>query len=71
MGAADALLIVTVTVVRLLSQPPAGVWLTYQVAAPADAVDGTGAVELPVPLVATVYHCRLLPVAVNAVAVTF
>ena len=62
---------VTVTGVRVLSQLPAGVWVTYQVVVPVEAVDGIGAVELPVPLVATVYQSRLLPVAVNAVAVAF
>ena len=32
-------------------------------------VDGVGAVELPVPPDATVYHNKLVPVAVNADAV--
>ena len=32
-------------------------------------VVGVGAVELPVPPVATVYHNKLVPVAVNALAV--
>ena len=35
------------------------------------AVDGVGAVALPVPPVATVYQSRLLPVAVKAVAEAF
>ena len=38
---------------------------------PAVVVDGVGAVVLPVPPVATVYHKRLVPVAVSAVAVAF
>ena len=38
---------------------------------PAVAVDGIGEVALPVPPVATVYHNKLLPVAVKAGAVTF
>ena len=32
-------------------------------------VDGIGAVAVPVPPVAAVYHSRLVPVAVSAVAV--
>ena len=38
---------------------------------PAVAVEGVGAVALPVPPVETVYHNKLLPVAVNANAVAF
>ena len=38
---------------------------------PDDVVDGVGAVDEPVPPLTTVYHNRLLPVAVNAVAVAF
>ena len=53
------------------SQPFAFVWLTQYEVLPAVAVDGVGAVALPVPPVATVYHSRLVPVAVNAVAVAF
>ena len=64
-------MMVTVMGVLALSQPPAGVWVTYQVVVPAEAVEGTGAVALPVPLMATEYHWRLLPVAVKAVAVVF
>ena len=70
-GAEAGLPIVTVTGVLALSQLPGGVWLTYQVVVPAEVVEGTGAVGLPVPLVATVYQSRLLPVAVNAVAAAF
>ena len=36
---------------------------------PAAVVDGTGAVADPVPPVDAVYHNRLVPVALNAVAV--
>ena len=36
---------------------------------PAAAVDGVGAVELPVPPEETVYHNKLVPVAVKAEAV--
>ena len=35
---------------------------------PATAVEGVGAVELPVPPVGTVYQTRLVPVAVNGVS---
>ena len=35
---------------------------------PDTVVKGVGAVALPVPPVATVYHNKLLPVAVNALA---
>ena len=38
---------------------------------PMVAVFGVGAVVLPVPPVAVVYHNRLVPVAVNGVAVAF
>ena len=38
---------------------------------PAATVLGVGAVALPTPPVATVYHNRLVPVAVKAVAVAF
>jgi hypothetical protein len=38
---------------------------------PAVAVDGIGAVVDPVVAVAVVYQVRLVPVAVNAVAVAF
>ena len=38
---------------------------------PAVVVTGVGAVALPVPPDAAVYHNRLVPVAVNAAAVLF
>ena len=47
------------------------VWLTYQVVVPGVVVEGIGAAAVPVPPVAVVYHNRLLPVAVSAVAVPF
>ena len=42
------------------------VWLTYQVTLPAVAVEGVGAVAVPVPPVGVLYHNRLVPVAVKA-----
>ena len=62
---------VTVTGVRGLSQLDAGVWETYQVVEPMLAVDGVGAVVLPVPPVVAVYQSRLAPVAVRGEAVAF
>ncbi len=53
-----------------LSQAPT-VWLTYHLVLPTVVVGGTGAVEVPMPPVAVEYHSRLVPVAVNAVAVAF
>jgi len=38
---------------------------------PRDEVEGVGAVALPVPPVATVYHRRFVPVAVSGIAVSF
>mgnify|MGYP001587594322 CR=1 FL=1 len=38
---------------------------------PGVVVGGTGAVALPTPPVAAVYHFKLVPVAVNATAVAF
>jgi len=64
---------VTVTTIRALgpSQPPALVWLTQCDVLPTVAVEGVGAVELPVPPVATVYQRRVVPVAVIGTAVAF
>ncbi len=45
------------------------VWLTQYDVVPVVAVEGVGAVVLPVPPVADVYQRRLLPLAVRAVAV--
>ena len=38
---------------------------------PGVVVDGVGAVELPVPPVAEVYHCKLVPLAVSGLAVAY
>ena len=38
---------------------------------PVVAVEGVGAVALPVPPVAVVYHNRFVPVAVSGTAVAF
>jgi len=62
---------VTTITARGLSQLFAFVWLTQYEVFPAVAVEGVGAVALPVPPVATVYHRRFVPVAVNGVAVSF
>ena len=62
---------VTVSGERGLSQLPAGVWLTYHVVFPTAVVEGTGAVDEPVPPAAVVYQSKLVPVAVRAVAVLF
>ena len=70
MGAAGIALTVTWTAVLGLSQPFT-VWLTYQVVLPGVAVDGVGAVVVPVPPVGVVYHSRLLPVAVSCAAAAF
>ncbi len=59
----------TVMVVLGPSHPAAVVWLTYQVVVPGVVVGGTGAVVLPVPPLAVVYHSNEVPEAVNAVAV--
>ena len=69
-GAAGKALTVTTITALTLSQPFAFVWLTQYEVFPAVVVEGIGAVALPVPPVATVYHRRLVPVAVSAVAVS-
>ena len=69
-GAAGKALTVTTITVLGPSQPFA-VWLTQYEVFPAVAVEGVGAVAIPVPPVDTVYHNRFVPVAVNAVAVAF
>ena len=63
----------TVTTICALgpSQPLLLVWLTQYDVLPAVVVDGVGAVALPVPPVAVVYHNKPVPPAVNAVAVAF
>ena len=50
------------------------IWLTQYEVLPIDEVSGVGAVEFPVPPVATVYHNKLFDtsgVAINATAVSF
>ena len=69
-GAGGVAFTVTLISARGLSQALT-VWLTQYEVVPAVAVEGVGAVALPVPPVATVYHNRLVPVAVNGVAVAF
>ena len=69
-GAAGKAVTVTTITALTLSQPLAFVWLTQYEVFPAAAVEGVGAVALPVPPVATVYHRRFVPVAVSAVAVS-
>ena len=54
-----------------LSQPLALVCDTQQGVVPTVVVLGVGVVELLVPPVAAVYHCRVVPVAVKALAVVF
>ena len=63
----------TVTTICALgpSQPLLLVWLTQYDVLPAVVVDGVGAVALPVPPVAAVYHNKPVPVAVNGTAVAF
>ena len=63
----------TVTTISALgpSHPFPLVWLTQYEVFPVAAVDGVGAVELPVPPVAVVYHNRFVPVAVSGTAVAF
>ena len=48
MGASGTVVTLTTTAARGLSQPT--VWDTQYVVVPATAVEGVGAVELPVPL---------------------
>jgi hypothetical protein len=68
-GAGGKALTVTCITVLWLSQPI--VWLTQYEVLPAVAVEGVGAVTLPVPPVAVVYHKRAVPVAVRGTAVSF
>ena len=66
-GASGDLFTVTSTFPLGDSQPFSVCDTQYEVV-PSAAVDGLGAVVLPVPLVEVVYHNRLLPVAVNRLA---
>jgi hypothetical protein len=63
----------TVTTIRALgpSQLPPFVWLTQYEVLPAVVVEGVGAITLPVPPVAVVYHNSPVPVAVSEAAVSF
>jgi hypothetical protein len=63
---AKALTVTTISALGL-SQPI--VWLTQYEVLSAVVVEGVGAVALPVPPVAVVYHNRLVPVAVSGAAV--
>ena len=67
-GASGKALTVTVISALGLSQPI--VWLTQYEVLPDAAVEGVGAVALPVPPVATVYHNSPVPVAVRGTAVS-
>ena len=69
-GAAGIAFMVT-SILALGPSHPVTVWLTQYEVVPTVAVEGIGAVALPIPPVATVYHNRLLPVAVKAMAVEF
>ena len=66
-GADGKIFIVTTISALGLSQPI--VWLTQYEVFPESAVEGVGAVALPVPPVAVVYHNKPVPVAVSGVAV--
>ena len=59
------------TIAALGLSHPVVVWLTYYDTLQTAAVEGVGAVALPVPPVATVYQSRLVPVAVNETATAF
>jgi hypothetical protein len=63
----------TVTTIRALgpSQLLPFVWLTQYEVLPAVVVEGVGAITLPVPPVAVVYHNSPVPVAVSEAAVSF
>jgi hypothetical protein len=63
----------TVTTITALgpSQLVPFVWLTQYEVLPAVVVEGVGAITLPVPPVAVVYHNSPVPVAVREAAVSF
>jgi hypothetical protein len=61
----------TVTVISALGLSQPIVWLTQYEVLPDAAVEGVGAVALPVPPVATVYHNSPAPVAVRGTAISF
>ena len=70
-GAEGEALIVTSIFALALSQLLAFEFVTQYEVVPAVVVLGVGAVELPVPPVAVVYHFKLSPVAVKVLAVAF
>ena len=59
----------TVTTISALGLSQPIVWLTQYEVFPDVTVEGVGAVMLPVPPVAVVYHNNPVPVAVRGVAV--
>ena len=59
----------TITTISALGLSQPIVWLTQYEVLPDVAVEGVGAVTLPVPPVAVVYHNSPVPVAVRGVAV--
>jgi hypothetical protein len=59
----------TVTTISALGLSQPLVWLTQYETLPGVAVEGVGAVMLPVPPVAVVYHNNPVPVAVSGAAV--
>jgi hypothetical protein len=59
----------TVTIISALGLSQPIVWLTQYEVLPVVAVEGVGAVVLPVPPVAVVYHNNPVPVAVSGAAV--
>jgi hypothetical protein len=61
----------TVTVISALGLSQPNIWLTQYEVFPAVAVEGVGAVMLPVPPVAVAYHNNPVPVAVRGTAVAF
>jgi hypothetical protein len=61
----------TVTTISALGLSQPIVWLTQYGVLPVVAVEGVGAVALPVPPVAVVYHNSPVPVAVSGTAVSF
>jgi hypothetical protein len=61
----------TVTTICALGLSQPIVWLTQYEVFPEAAVEGIGAVALPVPPVAVVYHNKPVPVAVIGTAVSF
>jgi hypothetical protein len=61
----------TVTTISALGLSQPIVWLTQYEVLPVVTVEGVGAIALPAPPVAVVYHSRPVPVAVRGTAVSF